>query len=66
MSNYAGILHFSVICFVIYKVLINIRTSGSQFGIYVLLHGYQALQKQSFDTYLCSLGLSVAKKHVVI
>ena len=32
----------------------------------ILLHSYIALQKQSFNTYFCFLGLSVAKIHVVI
>ena len=47
----------------IHEVFINIR---SQFDNYILLHGYIALQKQSFDNYFCFLGLSVAKIHVVI
>ena len=44
----------------VYQVLIDIRTPGSQFDYMVIEH------QQSFDTYFCSLGLSVAKIHEVI
>ena len=58
-------LVFSIFCdfSLIHEVFINIRTLGSQFDNYILLHCYIALQKQSFDTYFCFLGLSVAKIH---
>ena len=53
-------LVFSIFCdfSLIHEVFINIRTPGSQFDNYILLHSYIALQKQSFDTYFCFLGLS--------
>ena len=59
-------LVFSIFCdfSLIDEVFINIRTPGSQFDNYILLHSYIALQKQSFDTYFCFLDLSVAKIHV--
>ena len=62
-------LVFSIFCdfILIHKVFINIRTPGCQLDNNILLHSYihVALQKQSFDTYFCFLGLSVAKIHVV-
>ena len=59
-------LVFSIFCdfSLIHEVFINIRTPGSQFDNYILLHSYIALQKQSFDPFFCFLGLSVAKIHV--
>ena len=51
-------LVFSIFCdfSLIHEVFINIRTPGSQFDNYILLNSYIALQKQSFDTYICFLG----------
>ena len=58
--------------FLVYSIFSNIKFSlifghqESQLDIYILLRGYRTLPKQSFDTYFSSLGLSVAKIHVVI
>ena len=60
----AIMLVYSIFCdffSLIYKVLIQEVSL-----ILYLITWYRALSKQSFDTYFCSLRLSVAKIHVLL